>query len=194
MKLVRETLYEKMSLIYPKNKWVNLDVYDKDYLKDELFTIIDKAYSPIGGHVRINSPDAVENDKDLTYWNAINIEGDDADAVLFGKKTQFGYKISGIGHNGKKESKQELMSHLAKLLHKPGYYIEISDRPAEILVKNYYVSFIDTPEEIEKLFPGSKVQWVGKHPEHPSVVDGFYRRSIEGGMTGIEIVLGKPKI
>ena len=188
--------FEKFSELYPKNKWVKLNLHDKEYLKDELFTIIHNAYSPIGGHVRIVNPDSIVEDDDLVYWDAADIDYDpEADIVIFGKKTKFGYKISGWGHDGEKNSKRELFNHVAKILKKPGYYVEISGKPAEILIKNYNVHFIDDIDEIQKLFPESKIKWFGKHPHFESgVIDGFYIRKQENLETDIEIVLGKPNI
>jgi len=189
--------FEKFSNLYPKNKWVRLTLYDKEYLKDELFAIIDNAYSPIGGHVRIVSADSIVKDKDLTYWIAADIDYDpDVDIVIFGKKTNFGYKISGFGHDGLIKSKMLLMKKLAQILKKQGYYLEVSGKPAEILINNYNVSFIDSEKDIEKLFPGTYINWYGKHPDGKyGIIDGFYSRILNNGeLTEVEIILGNPNI
>ena len=184
--------------IFPKNKWVKLNDHERRDLKDNLFYIIDKAYGPLGGHVRIKDSDAISNERDLTFWRAIDVNGDlKIDAVLFGKYTEHGFKISGWGHDGSTEAKKELMSKLAKLLKTPKFYIEVSGKPARILLKNYNVSYVDSGEKVCKLFPNSNIEWIGGNPIDPELekFKGFYKRMLgDGTDTEIEIVLGNPII
>ena len=186
--------FEKFAEIYPKNKWVRLSLHDKDYLKDELFAIVHNAYSPIGGHVRIINPDSVITDKNLVYWTATDIDYDpEADIVIFCKKTKFGNKVSGWGHDGEKNSKQKLIQKLSELLKKPGYFVEISGKAAEQLDK-LNVPFINNNDQVQMLFPNSEIIWYGKNPEKMfDYFAGFYRRTLENGEeTDVEIVLGNP--
>ena len=78
-----------------KNKWIDLiNRNDLDEVKDNLYVLVDNAYSKLGGNVSIKNPDDVLKRE---YWEAIDIDNDpDADAVLFGKKTKHGIKISVI--------------------------------------------------------------------------------------------------
>ncbi len=186
------TTFESFAEVYPKNKWIKLSIHDREDMKDNLFAIVHNAYSPIGGHVRIINPESVIKDKDLVYWNATDIDFDpDADVVIFCRKTKFGFKVSGWGHDGEKNSKLDLMKRLANLLKKPGYYVEISGKPADILLTNYKVPFVNNVEDIQTLFPNSEIFWYGKLPGKN--IDGFYKRTIGSNETDMEIILGIPK-
>ena len=60
--------------LYTKDKWVELSIQDRSLLKYEVWKIVDIAYQPLGGHVRVSSPDAVINDPDLNFWTAVDID------------------------------------------------------------------------------------------------------------------------
>lgn len=196
MKFLRT--YEEYTFhdLFPKNEWMQLSKQDMIELKDSLWVIIDNAYGPLGGHVRIKNAESIINDPDLSFWRAIDIDRDpDADIVIFGRHTDTGYKISGWGHDGEKASKKELMSQLASILKRKGFWIEVSGRPSEILLKQFNCSYVDTYEKIMNLFPGSNINWLSEHPTDPDLKNfkGFYQRVLEDGTdTEIEIVLGNP--
>jgi ribosomal protein L28 len=131
-----------------------------------------------------NVDDAVVNDPDLTFWTAVDIDRDpNADVVIFSRKSH-GHKISGWGHDGSKEARKELMRQLSNLLHKKGFWIEVSGRPAELLIstgckRNEY-------NVVKKIFPNSKINWIG---------DGIYTRTLpDGEITEEEYLVGYPEI
>lgn len=170
--------------LFDKNQWVELSMEDRSKLKKEIWEIVDLAYKTLGGHVRISSPDAVVNDPDLTFWTAVDIDRDpNADVVIFSRKSH-GHKISGWGHDGSKEARKELMKQLSNLLHKKGFWIEVSGRPAELLIstgckRNEY-------NVVKKIFPNSKINWIG---------DGIYTRTLaDGETTEEEYLVGYPEI
>lgn len=166
-----------------KNKWIELIKRgDKEELKKNLYVLIDNAYGPIGGHVRIKRVDDVLDPK-ITFWEAVDVDDDpEADAVSFGKKTKFGIKLSGMGHDGQKGSKSALIKQKVKILNKKGYYIEASGKPADIY-RNKGVKINDR-ETVEKVF--GKVNWLG---------GGYYTRTHSSGL-GKDVkkqLFGKPK-
>ena len=131
---------------------------EKEELKKNLYVLINNAYAPLGGHVRVSDVNKVLDPK-LTYWEAIDISGDpDADAVLFGKKMKSGVKISGFGHDGAKKSKHELIKKMADQLKKKGYWLEASDAPAKIMLGKG-VPYVDSKEKIDKLY-NTDVEWL----------------------------------
>jgi hypothetical protein len=168
--------------LYAKDKWVELSMEDRSLLKYEVWKIVDIAYQSLGGHVRVSSPDAVINDPDLNFWTAVDIDKDpNVDCVLFSRPSH-GHKISGWGHDGSKEARKELMKHLISILHKSGFWIEVSGRPAEILIESgcRYAS----KETISRIFPDSEINWLG---------DGLYTRTLpDGSITEQEYLVGKP--
>lgn len=184
MKYIRNFENYTFSDFYDKNKWVKLSKEDRKNLKYELYDIVNLAYSDIGGHVRIDSPEAIVNDNELDFWNAVDIDEDpNVDVVIFSRRSN-GNKISGWGHDGSKESRKEVVNRLKSILRIDGFWIEVSDRPAEILIQSG-CSFIKSESEIRELFPNTKIKWIG---------DGKYTRILEDGKeTSIEYVVGKPK-
>ena len=114
---------------YPKGKYVQ--VTDPSELKDiqqQLFDLVQNAYSSIGGHVNIGSPSDIL-DPDLTYWKVADIDADpELDVVSFGKQGKRGTKHTGMGHDGDKSNVKNLLKHKTSLLKTPGNYVEVSKR------------------------------------------------------------------
>jgi len=166
-----------------KNKWMELFRTDKEKLKKELYVLVANAYAPLGGHVRISNIDKVL-DSELTYWEGIDDDADrESDAVLFGKKTKFGIKVSGIGHDGQRQSKSDLMNKMVDQFKKPGYWIEVSDRLAEVLIGKG-APFVDKKETVEKIF-NQPIQWLNDK--------GWYIRTVnDEGLKSKEIIIGTP--
>lgn len=162
-----------------KNKWIKmLEKKQRKQIKDNLYALVDNAYGPIGGHVRIKDPDSVL-DPQLTYWEGIDDDADpEGDAVLFGRETKYGIKVSGWGHDG--TSKRTLMQKAAAQLSKPGYYIEASERPAQVLI-DMDVPYVDDQQTIEQLY-GEQVEWRG---------DGRYVRRVS---PEVQITFGRPLV
>jgi hypothetical protein len=170
-------------------------VFDKDKypeIAQEIYDLIQVAYAPIGGHLKVKSPADIISGKEWNFWEGIDIHGDsDFDIVMFGKKTKYGIKFSGVGHDGEKDSKRAYLDERGKDLKTLGHYIEVSEKIAEILVKKYNVPIISDPEIVNKIL-GKNVEWVGKSPNY-DFGDGWYIRKI-AGHPHEKILLGKPKI
>ena len=170
---------------HKKNKWIELiNRGDREELKQNLFVLVQNAYGPIGGHVRVSSVDKIL-DPALTYWEAVDIDVDpEADAVIFGKKNRNGIKIGGMGHDGAGKSKSDLMNKQVKQLNKKGYWVEAAGRPAEILYGKG-APYVKDPKVIEKLF-GQPIQWLNDK--------GWYIRDIKHALRhgSKETVFGKP--
>jgi len=174
------------SIFKKKNKWIEwLKRGDLARLKKELFVLVNNAYGPLGGHVRISNVNKVL-DPALTYWEAIDDDSDpESDAVIFGKKTRGGVKISGIGHDGSTGSKSGVLDTLARQMSKSGYWIEASGRVADIMYGKG-APYVKDPKIVEKLF-GGKIKWLNDK--------GKYTRTLTGRRkTDVETVFGKPRI
>jgi hypothetical protein len=182
MKLIDLLERDFADIAKKKNRWIEaLSRGDLDDIKENLFVLIDGAYGAIGGHVKIRNVNDILNPK-MTYWEAIDLDEDpDADAVLFGKQSH-GIKISGIGHDSSHGGKKELMARQVRLLKKPGYWVEASGKPAEIMIRAGLKPA--SKEEVEKVF--GEVDWKG---------DGKYlRKRSSDALKGVEKALfGKPK-
>jgi hypothetical protein len=194
IKLFEEFTNEKSSgeLLNPKRgKITKFDHTKFPELSGEFYDLIATAYAEIGGHAKITSPSAVFSDPDWNYWEGLDIHGDnDFDMVMFGKKTRFGIKYSGVGHDGSKDAKRAYISARGKDLNKPGYYIEVSGKIADILIGKYNVPVVSDQETVEKVL-GKKIEWLGNIKGE--LGDGWYSRKL-GGTSHTKVLIGKPKV
>ncbi len=179
-------------LIKPKRgKVIKFNHKKYPELAGEFFDLISTAYAAIGGHAKIKSPDDVFSDPEWNYWEGMDIHGDqDFDIVMFGKKTKFGVKYSGVGHDGSSPAKREYIAARGKDLNKLGFYIEVSGRLADILLGSYNVPVVTDEKTVEKVL-GKKVDWIGT--KEGTLGTGWYSRKL-GGKMHDKILLGNPKI
>ena len=177
-----------------RNKPLRFDPKKHTELAGELFNLISTAYSAIGGHIKVKVPEDVYNNSKWNFWEGIDIHGtEDFDIIMFGQKTKYGVKFSGVGHDGERDSKRFYINQRAKDLKKLGHYIEVSGKIAEILIDKYDVPVVDNKEEVEKVL-GKKIDWEGVHPTDKNAPGaGWYSRGIAGGKAHHKILIGKPK-
>ena len=167
-----------------RNQLVQFDPKKHPELSNEFFELISTAYAEIGGHAKIKSASDVFADPDWNFWEGIDIHGNqDFDIIMFGQKTKYGIKYSGVGHDGTKDAKRAYIETRGKELHKLGYYVEVSGKIADILINKYNVPIVDDQAEVEKIL-GKKVDWK---------TGGYYERII-GGHPHEKILIGRPKI
>jgi|GEM_PF-1693811 len=192
IKLYEQYLEERSGELFNPKRNVPITIKpsnDKE-LKKEFFELISIAYSNIGGHIKVKSPEDVFKDPDWNYWEGVDIHGtNDFDIIMFGEKTKFGLKMSGVGHDGTKDTKRSYMDARGKDLRKLGHYIEVSGKLAEILINKYQDPIVTDQETIEKVL-GKKVTWIGNL--EGSTGGGWYSRTIGGGEHH-KIMLGRPK-
>lgn len=178
-----------------KNKWEDINPSDHPAkLADEFYELIQIAYQPIGGHVKIKTPSDVFKDPKWNSWELVDIDNDpEADLIIFSNQNKYGKKWSGVGHDGSKIAKKVYLNSRAQDLKKRGHYGEVSMKLAEILLKSYNVPVVSDRSKVEKIL-GKKVKWYGKHPTDPDMPStGWYSREI-GGHEHIKILVGQPKI
>jgi hypothetical protein len=196
--LYEEFVHRNFQDLFPgvKKKWERLSFEQAIDLRYELFEIIDKAYRAVfpEGHSRLKSVSDLPENKDLVFWQAADIDDDPkADVVIFGSErfiegTSIGYKISGWGHDGSKESKKFLIEQLASLLKDENEYvfIECAGAPAQILTHHNFNIPVVESEKVEMIFPDSEFEWLD---------NGFYVRTMpDGTKTDKEILIGNPRI
>jgi len=168
-----------------KNRWA-LIVSDpeKHEWADNLIDLVDNAYraTSLGSFVQ-NASQVAASD-----WVALDWDPQpDLDCTVFYRKARpneswTGYKIQGIGHDGKQESKQKVIQRVKALLGKPGTWIESSDAMARTLGKLGMKPVTDE-ETLNTLFPGSNLKMLDQN--------GNYER--DAGNTRIrEQVFGNP--
>jgi hypothetical protein len=162
-------------------------------LAGEFYDLISTAYAEVGGHAKISSPSDVFADPDWTFWEGIDIHGTpDFDVIMFGQKTRYGIKWSGVGHDGTSDAKRSYIESRGRDLHKLGYYVEVSGRIAEILIQRYNCPVVMARDVVERVL-GRPVEWTGRNEDDPRMPgEGWYKRLIGGGLHS-KTLLGRPR-
>lgn len=183
----RFKLKESVQEDVKKNRW-SLLVADpeKHQWSDNLIQLVNNAYqnTSLGSFVQ-NASQVAASD-----WVALDWDPQpDLDCTVFYRKARpnenwTGYKIQGIGHDGKTESKQKVIQRVKALLTKPGVWIESSDAMARTLGKLGLQPVTDE-QTLQQLFPGSTITILDKN--------GTYERDA-GGTKIREQVYGNPII
>jgi hypothetical protein len=185
-KILKEVRDEKTfhDLFGEKGRWVELNRSEAGEIKKNLYDLVTTAYSFDNGHVSVPTPESVTN---LKFWKAADIDNDPfADVVVFGRESRYGIKISGIGHNGDGYSRKQVVQHLAEILNTSGFWIEVSDRLAEVLLERYNVPIVDNQEDAEKVLGNPIQEWLG---------NGWYKRVVnKAGKVATEVLVGKPRV
>lgn len=177
---------------FEKGQYTNLDSADVDEEKEELFNLIQTAYASIGGHLKFKSPSDVK-DPDLKHWVAADIDADpEIDVVYFGKKTPFGVKHTGMGHDGVRSNIKNLLVRKSAQLKNSGNYVELSGPAFDSFVGKGGVPTIDDEELVRKVLGprrSSETIWHGEHPSGKKSGNGWYTRKI-GGKETTKIMAG----
>lgn len=170
-----------------KNKWTLLvSDRDKQYWSKDLIDLVDNAYS----HTNLGS--FVQSSKDVAAsdWVAQDWDQDpDMDCTVFYRsarpgETWSGYKIQGIGHDGKPESKQKVINRVKVLLGKQGWWIESSDAMARTLGK-LGVPAVTDEATAQAIFPNTNLHMIDDN--------GQYERQV-GSSVARETIYGNPVV
>lgn len=170
----------------PKGKWQKLS---KDELADyegDIFTLIANAYSYLpGGHSNYGDVDDVSREVSRgAEYEVIDLDDDpELDAVNVSKQKKAGEKFVATGHDGTSPSKRAVITHKIDRLKKPGFYVEVSGKIKDILLKAGVPQVTD-PKTIELALDGKEIMMND---------DGSYRRKI-GGTFHEKIMLGTPAV
>ena len=165
---------------FPKGQYVSLDGSEKEQAQKDLFDLIDNAYKSIGGHVKFKSPSDVM-DPELQFWRAADLDDDpELDVVYFGKKTPFGVKHTGIGHDGERGNIKNLLIRKSGELKSPGNYVEVSGGAFDSFVGKGGVPTIDDEETVRAILNKKDIEWHGEHPKGTKPGNGWYTRTIGG--------------
>jgi hypothetical protein len=168
----------------PKNKWVELDKQETQEYAGDIFDLIDKAYSTIGGNLNYQSPDDVTGSEGDANYIVIDLDDDpDPDAVVTYKNKSAGKKIGAMGHDNSSQAKSSSLNKTADILKKPGSFVEVSGKLKDILMVKG-VPVVTNKTTIEKVM-GDKALDIQD--------DGTYTRFI-GDKKLEKILLGKPLI
>jgi len=180
------SLRQKVALLLNKDEWITSKPLSYSTQQQENFwTLYDTAYREIGKH--IGSKAELLNKYQLI--DATDVDNDpDIDAFLAYKVTPFGRKVAIMGHDGSKPAKKELIRRLLQVVQRKGYYLEGSDRIAEILMSSGIQPIQDKDIVYEVL--GSMVEedaviWEG---------NGWYSRELGPIGRHTKAIFGRPLV
>ena len=168
-----------------KNRWALLVTDpEKHAWAPNLIDLVTNAYNntSLGSFVQ-NASQVAASD-----WVALDWDPQpDLDCTVFYRRARtnenwIGYKIQGIGHDGKPESKQKVIARVKNLLSKPGTWIESSDAMARTLGK-LGLKPVTNAQLLQQLFPESELKLLDNQ--------GNYQRTA-GGTVIREQVFGNP--
>ena len=157
-----------------KNRWQLLVTSnEKHEWANNLIDLVHNAYknTNLGSFVQ-NSSQVAASD-----WVALDWDPDpNLDCTVFYRRARpneswTGYKIQGIGHDGKTESKQKVINRVKNLLTKPGVWIESSDAMARTLGKQGLNPVTDE-QTLQQLFPNSNLTLLDNNGNYERIVDG----------------------
>ncbi len=177
---------------YGLDKWVTIPAADlTDEMLDQLFSLVETAYKPIGGHVKLPNAKSLLRGDFVIYAN--DFDDDPApDVMSIKKKTPFGEKSVGLGQDGSPEAKKKVVDKTVEFSKTPGYYAELSGAIANIVLKKGG-PVVDDEATVRRVLKGKDLTWVGENPsgKFPGI-DGWYARNI-GGKDMIKIMVGLPR-
>lgn len=179
---ISELLYE---FEISKNTWeLVISNDDKRELGDNLVDLVQHAYSNTPQGSFVNSiKDVIPSD-----WNVYDWDSEPGlDATVFYRQerpneTWVGNKIQGLGHDGKRVSKDAAIIEINALLRQDGWWIESSDAMRHIL-KKLNAPVVTDEELLQLLFPHSNLRMISTDT---------YTRKLGDGSEVTETVFGNP--
>tara|TARA_R110002050_G_scaffold296562_1_gene456752 strand:- start:506 stop:1060 length:555 start_codon:yes stop_codon:yes gene_type:complete len=168
-----------------EGEWKDLSSKDLEDYKDDIIGLITQAYSYIGGHSNYSSTGDVAKEASRgADYEVIDLDDDgDLDAVNVSKTKSAGTKFVATGHDGSSQAKRAVITHKIDRLKKPGFYVEVSGKIQDILLKAGVPQVTDEAT-IEKALAGKDIKMSS---------DGSYQRKI-GGAWHTKVLLGQPLI
>jgi len=173
-------LPEAFADTYEKNKWIQLP---KDVVKtyaDEIIDIIVSAYTAKGGNFEFKNADDIKK-SELDFWIANDIDVDpEIDAIIGGKTTPAGIKMTVFGQDGSSAAKKVGMIKMIDYMKKRGFYAEVDiDLAAKL-----GVDYIKDEALIRKVL----------NKDIKMNVDGSYSRKLTDGPVKTKVLIGIPKV
>ena len=165
--------------------WDKLSSTEASDEADDIIELIKSAYDYIGGHSNFKSISDVDKETGRgAEYEVIDLDDDgDIDAVNVSKRKAAGEKFVATGHDGSREAKRAVITHKIDRLKKPGFYVEVSGKIKDILLKAGVPQVTDEAT-IKKALAGKDITMND---------DGSYTRSI-AGTKHEKIMLGTPLV
>jgi len=191
MKLIEQ---EMSKLPVGKGEEWDTSTSDEDALEveEDVYSMIDNSYKPIGGHPKFTSSKSVRGA--YPRETLVDLDGDpQPDAVIMYSPRGVGTKYAVLASDGSRPGAMKALEMFANGL-KSGGWAEVSGAPAHVLINKMGMKPVTDQETVQKLLAGKDIQWVGKSTTGKFVgTDGWYIRKI-GGNEHHKIIVGTPNI
>ena len=136
-----------------KDQWVSLDKPNMDSrpeLYDELSSVMNTAYAPVGGHAKYSDSDDLRDENNHSRYDMIDNDRDPhVDAAKVYSETDHGFKSSLGGHDGG-DGKQAVKEYNTWAYKQPGIYGEASGPMANFLNRNN-ISIVTDSDKINTI-------------------------------------------
>lgn len=173
-------LKEAFSDEFGKKRWAELDHQHVINYGQQIVDLINTAYASKGGNLEIKSLDDLKK-TDLTFWLAIDLDTDpDTDAVVAGKPTPAGVKMTMMGQDGSGDAKRSVVTKMISLMKTRGFYAEMD----KDLAAKFNLPYIKDESEIRAVLRKD----LKMNP------DGSYDRKLTAGPVKTKVLVGIPKI
>jgi hypothetical protein len=177
---LKSLLPEAFADEFAKNQWIQLTKDTVKTYSDEIIYLIIGAYTAKGGNFEFKKADDIKQ-SDLDFWVANDVDTDpEMDAVLGGKKTPAGTKMTVFGQDGSSVAKKVGIVRMIKLMKTRGFYAELDMD----LATKLGLEIIKDEAEIRKVI----------NKDLKMNPDGSYDRQLTGGPVKTKVLVGIPKV
>jgi len=191
IKLLKLIIREELSKLGVKNKSISVVPDDEiaDVIEPDLIDILNKSYSKIGGHHKINGPGSIKKSYDT--WMVADVDKDpEPDVAVFGSKRGKNVKLGALATDGGPGAVTYLGKMLKDEVLKNGWWGEVSGSLAMLAFNQLKLEPIEDERLVKHLLSGKDIEWLGEHPDgkFPNT-KGWYRRLIDG-QPHVKIIVG----
>lgn len=177
---LKNLLPEAFADEYSKNTWILLPKDVAVTYADDIINLITAAYAAKGGSFEFKNADDIKK-SDLDFWVANDIDADpEVDAVLGGKKTPAGTKLTVVAQDGSSAAKKVTITRMIDLMKTRGFYAELD----KDLAAKFNLDYIKDEADIRKVLNKD----IKMNP------DGSYDRKLTGGPLKTKVLVGIPKV
>lgn len=190
--IAQENKYAKLETL-PDIIEINPDDPLAEIVKEDLFALVNTAYSEVGGHMNVESPNSLYKFNHWIFNNPTINKDNKIKAAVFASETRNGStKVSVFATDSSPEAKTIMIKIMPDVLKKENWWAEIPETVAGFL-HGRGVNMVDS-EETARLLLGGRVWtnfvWHGKHPTKSRTPgEGYYTRSF-GGKDDLRAIMG----
>ena len=180
----RQYLNEQNSKLGVKNQYVDVDSNSQlgSDVEDDVVQMVKTTYRNIGkgGFPSLETVSGLKNS--MTNYYLMDIDEDpEPDVGMLYYDAGDNKKASALVHDGSQEAKKMAPATMKNLLSKPGYWVEVSDAPAHILINKMGMKPITDPELVKYIvnFGGKRdteLEWLGDTDTNKIGGSGWYKR------------------